>query len=446
MSSWPEPVAEPALHGPAGEFVQLIEPHTEADPIALLVQFLVSFGVAAGRHAHLRIEASHHYPNEFCVLVGASGKGRKGSSWDHVEALLAAADPEFVSGRLVSGLSSGEGLIAEVRDPLDENDTAAPADKRLLVLEPEFAQVMKVLAREGNTLSPVVRNGWDSKRLQALVRNAPLRASSAHVGIVAHITKDELLRYLNATALANGFFNRFLLAAVRRSKLLPFGGSLADQDLDRLKRTIAAALAHARSCGELSFDAQARERYSDIYEQLSAPQPGMFGAATGRAEAHTIRLALIYALLDRSQAITQAHLDAALALWRYVRDSTRWVFGDSLGDPTADDIWALAQERANGDSRTEVRDLFSRNKKAREIDRALTALVDAGRLRRHHGHDGTGPPPRSGSHCSKPADRNFRRFGRTSSARQTTTRPPTSMTCPARQTPANTGCNHTNPT
>ncbi len=67
---------------------------------------------------------------------------------------------------------------------------------------------MKVLAREGNTLSPVVRNSWDSKRLQSLVRNAPLRASHAHVGIVAHITKDELLRYLNATELANGFFNR----------------------------------------------------------------------------------------------------------------------------------------------------------------------------------------------------------------------------------------------
>ena len=392
MSGWPEPIAESALHGPAGEFVKLIEPHTEADPIALLVQFLISFGVAAGRHAHLRIEASRHYPTEFCVLAGASGKGRKGSSWEHVEALLAAADPEFVSDRLVSGLSSGEGLIAEVRDPLDANDTAAPVDKRLLVLEPEFAQVMKVLARESNTLSPVVRNAWDSKRLQALVRNAPLRASNAHVGIVAHITKDELLRYLNATELANGFFNRFLLVAVRRSKLLPFGGSLAAQHLERLKRTIAAALAHARSCGELSFDAQARERYSDIYEQLSAPQPGMFGAATGRAEAHTIRLALIYALLDRSQAITQAHLDAALALWRYVRDSTRWVFGDSLGDPTADDIWALAKERPNGISRTEVRDLFSRNKKAREIDRALTALADAGRLRRHPGHDTTGRP------------------------------------------------------
>jgi hypothetical protein len=392
VSGWPPPITEPALHGPAGEFVRLVEPHTEADPVALLIQFLVAFGVAAGRHAHLRIEASHHYPNEFCVLVGASGKGRKGSSWDHVQALLATADPQFAASRLVSGLSSGEGLIAEVRDPLDDSDTAAPTDKRLLVTEPEFAQVMKVLAREGNTLSPVVRNGWDGKRLQSLVRNAPLRASAAHVGIVAHITKDELLRYLNATELANGFFNRFLLVAVRRSKLLPFGGTLAEQHLDRLRTKLAAALTHARTCGELSFDAEARECYSDIYEQLSAPQHGMFGAATGRAEAHTIRVALIYALLDSSPIITRSHLDAALAVWRYVHDSTRWVFGDSLGDPTADDIWALAKERASGISRTEVRDLFSRNKKAREIDRALTALVDAGRLQRHPGHDGHGRP------------------------------------------------------
>ena len=292
----------------------------------------------------------------------------------------------------MSGLSSGEGLIAEVRDPLDATDTAAPADKRLLVLKPEFAQVMKVLAREGNTLSPVVRNGWDGKRLQALVRKSPLRASEAHVGIVAHITKDELLRYLNATELANGFFNRFLLIAVRRSMLLPFGGTLTAEHLDRLKTKLTGALAQARTRDELTFDGEARERYSDIYEQLSAAQPGMFGAATGRAEAHTIRLALIYALLDSSPEITLPHLDAALAVWQYARDSTRWVFGESLGDPTADDIWTLAKDRANGISRTEVRDLFSRNKKAREIDRALTALVDAGRLKRHHGYDGTGRP------------------------------------------------------
>ena len=277
---------------------------------------------------------------------------------------------------------------------------------------------MKVLAREGNTLSPVVRNSWDSKRLQSLVRNAPLRASAAHVGIVAHITKDELLRYLNATELANGFFNRFLLIAVKRSKLLPFGGNLTGTDLDRLKHQLTTALQHARTRGELTFDAEARERYSEIYEHLSTPHPGMFGAATGRAEAHTIRLALIYALLDSSAQITRPHLDAALALWRYTRDSTHWVFGDSLGDPTADDIWALAKERAHGISRTEVRDLFSRNKKAREIDRALAALVDAGRLQRTRGHDRTtGRPAEIWIRANRPPDRDFGRFGRTSPAR-----------------------------
>lgn len=98
------------------------------------------------------------------------------------------------------------------------------------------------------------------------------------------------------------------------------------------------------------------------------------GAATARAEAHTVRLALLYALLDCSPTIVLAHLEAALAVWAYSHSSARWIFGDSLGDPTADDIWALAKDRADGVTRTEVRDLFSRNKKAREIDRALTAL------------------------------------------------------------------------
>jgi len=106
------------------------------------------------------------------------------------------------------------------------------------------------------------------------------------------------------------------------------------------------------------------------------------GAATARAEAHVVRLALIYALLDCAQAIRLEHLEAALALWRYSAHSARWIFGDSLGDPTADEIWAAAKERPAGLTRTEVSDMFSRNKKRREIERALGVLEDAGRLRR----------------------------------------------------------------
>ncbi len=250
------------------------------------------------------------------------------------------------------------------------------------MLEQEFAQVLKVLSREGNTLSPIVRQAWDGDTLQTMVRNNPLRASAAHIGIVGHITKDELLRYLTATELANGFFNRFLLIAVDRSKLLPFGSAIDPDQLAGIADAVRLALRFAGAHRPLAFDDAARERWIASYADLSAGLPGLAGAATARAEAHVVRLALIYALLDCSPSIRITHLEAGLAVWRYSTNSARWIFGDSLGDPTADEIWASAKERPAGLTRTEVSDMFSRNKKRREIERALIVLEDAGRLRR----------------------------------------------------------------
>lgn len=239
-----------------------------------------------------------------------------------------------------------------------------------------------------------MRQAWDGKPLQAMVRHSPLRAREGHIAIIGHITRDELLRYLNATELANGFFNRFLLIAVDRSKLLTFGGTLQAACLTAVSERLRAALRFAQTAGPLTFDDPARERWIAAYPVLSRGEAGLLGAATARAEAHTVRLALLYALLDCSPAIRLAHLDAALAVWAYSHASARWIFGDSLGDPTADDIWALAKNRADGVTRTEVRDLFSRNKRAREIDRALTTLEEAGRLQRRESSDGRGRPHR----------------------------------------------------
>jgi hypothetical protein len=302
MSGLPAAPDQAAFHGPAGEFVLRTEPHTEAHPMALLVQFLVAFGCACGRGAHYQVEADLHYPNQFCLLVGPTAAGRKGTAWGHVRRLLADADASFARC-LAGGLSSGEGLISRVRDPADNNDTEASSDKRRLVVEPEFAQTLKVLAREGNTLSPVVRQAWDGEPLQTMVRNDPLRATAAHIAIVGHITRDELLRYLTATELANGFANRFLLVAVKRSKLLPFGGALDGAQFAETRDAVRLALRLASAHRPITFDDAARERWIEIYPQLSSARPGLAGAATARAEAHTVRLALIYALLDLSERI-----------------------------------------------------------------------------------------------------------------------------------------------
>ncbi len=170
--------------------------------------------------------------------------------------------------------------------------------------------------------------------------------------------------------------------AVDRSKLLPFGSALDADQLAQVRDAVRLALQFAAEHRALPLDPAARERWIEIYPHLSAAQPGLAGAATARAEAHVVRLALIYALLDCSATIGHEHLEAALAVWRYSADSARWIFGDSLGDPTADEIWAASKERPAGVTRTEVSDMFSRNKKRREIERALSVLEDAGRLRR----------------------------------------------------------------
>ena len=72
--------------------------------------------------------------------------------------------------------------------------------------------------------------------------------------------------------------------------------------------------------------------------QLSAGKPGLLGAATSRAESQVMRLAMLYALLDRSPVIGSDHLLAGLAVWTYAEQSARYIFGSALGDPVADEI------------------------------------------------------------------------------------------------------------
>ncbi|MHB8505951.1 MAG: DUF3987 domain-containing protein, partial [Acidimicrobiales bacterium] len=333
IDDWPEPPAPTVFAGPVGDLVEALAPHTEADPAAVLAQLVVAVGSMIGPGPYYQVGASRHGTNEFAVLVGPSGSGRKGSAWDMVDAVCARVDPAWAAGRVVSGLSSGEGLIWHLRD--DAGDT----DRRLLVLEAEFAAALKGTARDTSTLSPVLRNAWDGRVLQVLTKHDPARATGAHVSVIGHITADELVRYLSVTELANGFVNRFLLIACRRARLLPEGGDLDLDAQQPLLARLADTMCWARGQRRLRFDDHARDIWWDLYPSLSAPRPGLSGAICARAEAHVVRLALIYALLDRGEQIAARHLTSALALWDYAERTTAFVFGDSLGDPVADELW-----------------------------------------------------------------------------------------------------------
>ncbi len=200
------------------------------------------------------------------------------------------------------------------------------------------------------------------------------------------------MRYLTETETANGFANRFDWLLVRRSKALPFGGRWSEVDTAPLVRKLSSALEFGKNAGDIKWGESGRGAWEPVYKDLSDDRPGLFGAVTARGEAQALRLALLYAVMDKSRTIEGEHVEAALALWDYAEASARHIFGDATGDPVADQIGeALEAAGAAGMSRTEIRDLFKRHKNSERIDQALALLLKAGRVRREQRDTGGRP-------------------------------------------------------
>ena len=399
---WPEPLGEIAFHGVAGDIVRKIAPHTEADPVAILIQLLVALGNVIGRHCYFSVEATRHYANLFAVIVGSSSTGRKGTAGDHVKRLIESVDPDWSLNRVIGGLVSGEGLVWQVRDPITKKqplrDSGKPPrvtgyeevvidegilDKRLLTFETEFSSLLKAKSRDGNSLSETLRQAWDSGRLRTAAKNSPAKATDAHTSLIGHITCEELRYESHQGDMTNGLANRFLWCCVKRSQLLPEGGQIHTVDFGPEIETLKGVVKFATLDREIVRDAEAAAEWRQLYSELSKDRPGALGAVCNRGAAQVVRLSLLYALLDKSPVISVKHLRAAGELWRYCEASVTHVFGHSLADRTADTIFrALNSNGTNGLSRTAISDLFKRNKSKSDLDGALQKLHSAKLARR----------------------------------------------------------------
>jgi hypothetical protein len=374
--SWPT-LNQAAYHGLVGEYVNAVAPHSEADPVGILLQLLVACGSLIGSGPHACVEHKPHPPRLNLLLVGKTAKGRKGTAWHAAKHLLAQVDPEWAKNRVKSGLSSGEGLIYNVRDPKDSD--RGKADKRLLIVEEEFASPLKKMRQEGNILSPVMRDAWEHGNLSPLTKHDQIAATNAHVSIIGHSTIEELLRKLTTTDRVNGFANRFLIALVRRIRFLPEGKGAPVQLLDKYISRFSPILRHADSVGRIARDVEATKYWASIYPQLEEEILGLTGAILGRGAAQTLRLSLVYAFLDEKEmnrgsghAIRVEHVKAAEAVWNYCKASVHYIFG--LGEPDASRLLWELQDSEKTD--TELYEILGNRKGASERkDRAMAMLA-----------------------------------------------------------------------
>lgn len=382
VRGWPSDIKMDQM-GRAGRIAQLTTAGTEIDPHATLFSLLTVAGGVVGPDTFMYVGETRHYARLFTVLVGASSRGRKGSSLSPILRVFRDVVPSFPRIETSGPLSSGEGLLYRIRDASDESDESGEPfdsgveDKRLIVLDGEFAGALKAMKRESNTLSAILRSAWDTGNISPLTKNNPIRVTNGHVSFVSHITNPELHTCLSESDSLNGFSNRILWICTRRQGSVPFPPRLSEEALREIGTILSQAIKLAAKVREMSLDSDAREIFRQAYPILTSERPGLFGAATSRAEAQTLRLAMILAIIDESPSIRKEDMTRALHCWRYAEQSALFIFGDREPDPRAEKI--LNFLRAGEKTTTQIiNELFCKNGKG--IADVLEHLQSTGKI------------------------------------------------------------------
>jgi hypothetical protein len=335
------PLPDPAcLYGLVGDVARAGSDNTEANPYAIAANFIAYLSCAVGRGPYLPVGNTWHHARLFILHIGRSGRGRKGDAVSLItrldlslRELSERASPQIHRG----GLSSREGLVALFHDGYRRGKEDVPPieDKRLWVVESEFANVLHQGRRDGNTLSAALRDCWDGISLKPATKSNRLYASHPHLSLVGAITPTELLGLMTTRELTNGFANRFLMIWAERSKILAFPEATPQETVDALAARIMNILEFVQADRvserdhlrvELTVSAQAL--YSRLYhDELNDTTAGeRITALLERRAPMLLRLAMLFALCDLQRQVDVHHVQAAMAWIRYATESVKYIF------------------------------------------------------------------------------------------------------------------------
>lgn len=363
----------------------------------MMITLLAMYGGACNRGPHVLAGNEPHAARLFPVVVGSTGNGGKGTSFAGPRALMERVAADYIGPRSLSGFGSGESLVDAVRDPVDDEDDDAPDDTRLLVLETEYARLLKVASRESSILSPIIRDAWDGRTLQARSRARTSIASQHHIVLIGHVTPEELRMRLADVESWSGFTNRFLFVLSERAQLIPSGGNVPATVIEAHVPLVRDNLARARTAGQVDRTPAAEDYWHDLYVDLADDAPdGLLGAVVARSAPYVLRLSLVYALAAGARQIDLEHVEAAAAMWSYSRSSAAVIFAESTGDPLADKLLAVIEAAGtDGITLADQNRKLGGNYKADRLNLARKLLEHNGKIATRTDDCPTGGRPRT---------------------------------------------------
>lgn len=397
-STRPQPVPDPTcLYGLVGEVAREGSEGAETNPIAIAGNFIAYLSCAIGRMPYLAVGNTNHHARLFFLHVGRSGRGRKGdavSLVSRIDEAVRARSPALAPQIHRGGLSTREGLAALIHDGyrVGKQEIPAIADKRLWVVESEFANVLQQSRRGGNTLSAALRDCWDGVDLKPATKTNRVHASEPHVCLSGAISPVELLALVQRRDLLNGFVNRFLLVWGERTQVEAFPRrapqarveGLATAVMDILEFTLPRA-ENSREVVLMTMTNEARRRYAQLYQAELNQDFGsaLIDSVLERRAPMLLRLAMVFALTDRQWLIEARHIEAAMAWVNYATDSVGFVLAGGKGSPSqrqvewaAERISAFLASKGAASRRDLVVDCFGRHQPAAVVDAAIAHLID----------------------------------------------------------------------
>lgn len=388
--------SQDCLYGLIGHIARAGSENSEANPFAIALHAITFLGCCLGRTVHLQIGDTIHSPIIFSLHVGRSGRGRKGDALSLVRKLhksIVGKSQAVAPGLHTGGLSTREGLIYLIHDGYVEGRNEVPPvqDKRLWIIEPEFANVLQQTRREGNTLSPALRELFDSNSLKPATKGNRIGVAEPHVVLSAGITPTELTSGIPVRELLNSFANRIVMISAERLQFTPFPEPTPKAVVEQLGDRIIEVIEFAnKRCSndadsfQLTLSSGARNLYQDLYTGELAVQLADEKIMTllERRAPVLLRIAMIFAAADLASEIDECHLNAAAAWTRYWADSADYIFAANRSENCSDEITILAERitkflSAKEDaSRTELTvDCFGGHVAKPKLDQALTQLL-----------------------------------------------------------------------
>lgn len=393
------PRPDPAcLYGLVGDVARAGAATTEANAYAIAANVLGYLGVCVGRGPFMYVGNTKHHARLFLMHVGRSGRGRKGdavSLVSRVDMALRELAPDAAPQVHRGGLSSREGLAYLVHDGYREGKTEVDPvlDKRLLVVESEFANILHQSKREGNTLSPALRDCWDGVSIRPATKGNRMWATNPHVGMLAAVTPAELRDLMAQRELTNGFANRFGIFWAERERIIPFPRATPQEAVDGLAQRVLDVLRFCqaerwaeRDHLRMELSPEARARYEVLYcGELNDDSAGeRINALLERRAPMLLRIAMILALTDMTATIEAHHVDAALAWVRYFTDSVKFIFASAVEEEqtaktndAAEAIVKFLSERGRATRWELSRDCFKGHASKDELDTAIDLLLTA---------------------------------------------------------------------